>query len=147
MEQQSHSEIVRAPIETCFDTIVDFKEYPSWFSGISAARIDQADPERGQWTIYYELNMVIKTISYTLAYQGERPHGLSWKLVSGDVSDVEGSYRFTKLEDDVTEAECSQAVEIGFWIPGPFKRTFEKSALVDSVREFKSAAERRAGVA
>ena len=144
METQTHGEFVRAPIEVCFDTIIDFEKYPTWFSGISAARIEKADPAGGLWTVRYELSMIIKTISYTLAYQSRRPSELTWKLVRGDVKDVEGSYLFTKVEDGVTQARCTQAVDVGFWIPGPFKRTFEKSALSDSVREFKKAAEARA---
>jgi hypothetical protein len=35
-------------------------------------------------------------------------------------------------------------VDVGFWIPGPIRKTFERTALIDSVREFKKAAEQRA---
>jgi ribosome-associated toxin RatA of RatAB toxin-antitoxin module len=145
MEMQSHTEVVHAPIRVCFDTIVDFARYPDWFSGITAAHVEQADPDAGLWTVRYELNMVIKTISYTLSYQSQRPTELHWHLARGDVKDVKGNYLFTRLEDDLTEAECTQAIDIGFWIPGPIKRGFEKSALGDSVREFKKAAEQRVG--
>ena len=146
MERQSHIEVVKAPIELCFDTIIDFDCYPEWFSGISDARILERDDARGRWTVEYQLQMIIKTISYTLAYESERPGSLTWKLVAGDIKDVVGSYRFTKLERDLTEAECTQGVDVGFWIPGPLRRTFERTALVDSVREFKKAAEARASV-
>jgi len=145
MERQSHIEVVHAPIELCFDTIVDFECYPDWFSGISTAKILERDDRGGRWTVEYQLHMIIKTISYTLAYESERPGSLTWKLVAGDVTDVQGSYRFTQLERNLTEAECTQGVDIGFWIPGPLKRTFERTALADSVREFKKAAEARAG--
>jgi len=144
VEKQSHIEVVEAPIEVCFETIVDFAQYPQWFSGISTAEILDADPAAGTWTVRYGLDMVLKTISYTLSYQSRRPEELTWKLVEGDVRDVEGIYVFTALEPDLTEAECRQAVDVGFWIPGPLRRTFERSAVADSVREFKAAAEERA---
>jgi ribosome-associated toxin RatA of RatAB toxin-antitoxin module len=144
VEKQSHIEVVEAPIEVCFATIVDFARYPEWFSGISTAEILDADPAAGTWTVRYGLDMVLKTISYTLAYKSRRPQELTWKLVEGDVRDVEGIYTFTALEPDLTEAECRQAVDVGFWIPGPLRRTFERSAVADSVREFKAAAEARA---
>jgi ribosome-associated toxin RatA of RatAB toxin-antitoxin module len=144
MERQSHTEVVHAPIEVCFDTIVEFESYPDWFSGIATATILDQDPARGRWTVEYTLNMIVKTISYTLAYQSERPHRLTWKLVAGDVKDVEGIYEFVRLEHALTEATCKQAVDVGFWIPGPLRRTFEKTAVKDSVREFKKAAEERA---
>jgi ribosome-associated toxin RatA of RatAB toxin-antitoxin module len=144
MERQSHTEIVHAPLDLCFDTIVSFEEYPKWFSGITGATVLSRDEGRGLWTVKYDLHMIIKTITYTLAYESERPTLLTWELVEGDVKDVEGTYRFTSLEYGLTEATCTQAVDVGFWIPGPLRRGFEKSAVQDSVREFKKAAEDRA---
>jgi len=147
MERQTHTEVVEAPIELCYDTIVDFEHYPAWFTAISTAKVLEHDRERGLWRVRYELNMIVKTVTYTLSYAGARPGKLDWKLVEGDVKNVEGSYVFTSLEPDVTEAACSQGVDVGFWIPGPLRRTFERTALVDSVREFKKAAEERARAA
>jgi ribosome-associated toxin RatA of RatAB toxin-antitoxin module len=144
MERQSHTEIVRAPIDVCFDTIVDFQYYPDWFTAISTAAVLEHDDSVPSWTVEYTLSMVVKTISYTLAYRGKRPGALTWKLVRGDVKDVQGDYRFVELEPGVTEATCTQGVDVGFWIPGPLRRTFERTALSDSVREFKKAAEARA---
>jgi ribosome-associated toxin RatA of RatAB toxin-antitoxin module len=144
MERQSHTEVVKASIDLCFDTIVDFPCYPDWFTAITTAEVLDEDVGRCLWTIEYKLNMLVKTISYTLAYEGERPSLLTWKLVRGDVKDVQGTYRFVELEPGLTEATCTQGVDVGFWIPGPLRRTFEKTALVDSVREFKKAAEERA---
>jgi len=141
MEKQSHTEVVAASIDVCFDTIVDFARYPDWFGPISTARVLESDPAAGLWTVSYGLDMIIKTVRYTLAYRGKRPNGLTWTLVDGDVRAVEGSYEFVELEPGLTEATCRQAVDVGFWIPGPLKRTFEKSAVADSVREFKAAAE------
>ena len=144
MEKQSHTEVVEAALDVCFDTIVDFARYPEWFGPISTAKVVKSDPAAGLWTVSYGLDMVIKTVRYTLAYRGTRPDSLTWTLVDGDVRAVEGSYDFVELEPGVTEATCRQAVDVGFWIPGPLKRTFEKSAVADSVREFKAAAEAEA---
>lgn len=141
MEKQSHTEVVEAPIDVCFDTVVDFVRYPEWFGPISTAVVVKADPSKGLWTVKYGLDMVIKTVRYTLSYRGKRPGELSWTLVDGDVRAVEGTYEFVELEPGLTEATCRQAVDIGFWIPGPIRRTFEKTAVADSVREFKAAAE------
>jgi len=141
VESQQHTEVVKAGIETCFDTIVDFERYPEWFSAISTAKVLAADADAGAWTIEYTLNMIVKTISYTLSYQSTRPHSLVWHSVAGDIRAVEGAYAFVELEPGLTEATCTQSVDIGFWVPGPLKRGFEKTALVDSVREFKAAAE------
>lgn len=144
MESQTHTEVIAAPIPVCFAAVTDFEQYPEWFSGISAAEILAADVASGRWRVRYGLDMVLKTISYTLEYDSEPPTLLVWKSIDGDIRAIQGSYRFVELEPDVTEATCTQSIDVGFWIPGPLKRTFEKSALADSVRELKTAAENRA---
>lgn len=145
MQSQSHTEIIKAPIDVCFDTIVDFARYPEWFNGVTTAEVEEADAVAGSWRVAYTLNMIIKTISYTLAYRSERPTLLTWHSVAGDIAAIEGTYQLVKLENGITEATCTQSIDVGFWIPGPLKRTFEQSALAESVREFKAAAEARFG--
>ena len=142
MESQTHAEVVRAPLDHCFDTIVDFDCYPEWFTAISTASMIAADPATGTWTVEYTLNMLVKTISYTLSYTSTRPNRLVWESVRGDIKQIRGVYELLELEPGLTEATCTQSVDVGFWIPGPLKKAFEKTALIDSVREFKGAAER-----
>ncbi len=142
MESYSHTEIVHASLERCFDTLVDFANYPQVFSMISAASVEHSDPGAGLWTVRYELNAILKTISYTLDYRGQRPERLEWKMARGDLKDIEGVYVLEGLEDELTEATCTQALEVGVWVPGPIRKIFEESALATSVREFKKAAER-----
>ena len=71
------------------------------------------------------------------------PRGGRWHLVEGDVKAVQGSYRFEPAGAR-TKATCTQEVDVGFWIPGPIRRTFERKALQDSVEEFRRAVETRA---
>lgn len=145
VELQSHTEIVRAPIDLCFDTLVDFARYPEWFRVITAATVEKAEPGAGRWQVRYELNAILKTITYTLAYESERPGRLTWKSVAGDLKAIEGAYTLFELEPGLTEATCEQAVDVGVWVPGIVRRAFESTAVRDSVREFKAAAEDRAG--
>ncbi len=144
MESQTHTEVVRAPVQHCFDTIVSFESYPGWFKAISTASLVAADPAQGTWTVEYTLNMIVKTISYTLSYTSRGPNRLMWESVRGDIKQIRGVYELVELEPGLTEVTCTQSVDVGFWIPGPLKKAFEKTALVDSVREFKEAAEKPA---
>ena len=59
------------------------------------------------------------------------------------VESIEGAYHFRQLAAHLTEARCRQAVELGFWIPGPLRKLFEQAALRQSVLEFKREVERR----
>lgn len=145
MESQSHTEVVRAPLDLCFDTLVDFAKYPQWFGVIHSARIEQADAAAGLWTVRYELDAILKTITYTLAYESERPGLLTWRMTTGDLKAIEGRYDLVELEPGLVEATCTQAIDVGLWVPGIVRRAFESTAVRDSVRELKQAAEARAG--
>jgi ribosome-associated toxin RatA of RatAB toxin-antitoxin module len=145
MERQTHTEVVRAPIDVCFDTLVDFERYPGWFRVIRNATVEESDAGAGRWTVRFELDAILKTITYTLAYECERPNRLRWKMTAGDLKDIEGEYELVELEPGLTEATCWQAIDVGLWVPGFVRRAFESTAIVDSVREFKQAAEERAG--
>lgn len=147
MERQRHTEVVNAPLESCFETLVDFARYPDWFALITAADVERADPDAGLWQVRYELDATLKTITYTLAYTAKAPNRLDWRSVAGDLRAIEGSYRLVELEKGLTEATCAQGIDVGLWVPGFLRRTFENSALSQSVREFKAAAEARARAA
>ena len=79
-----------------------------------------------------------------LDYAFDPPHGATWKLVEGDVKDVQGSYRFEESAG-ATVATCTQGIDLGFWLPGFIRSGFEKKALHDSVEEFRRAVERATG--
>ncbi len=87
--------------------------------------------------------MSIKTLRYVLEYDYDPPHGATWRLVEGDLAGVEGSYRF-EPRGTKTVATCTQEIDLGFWVPGFLRRTFEQKALRDSVEEFRAAVETRA---
>lgn len=137
---QTHSADVAASVEDCFAVLVDFEDYPRWASPITSCHILERSDDGLPRRVEFALDMTIKTIRYVLEYTFDPPHGASWKLVEGDVKDVEGSYRFEPTATG-TKATCAQAIDIGFWIPGFIRSTFEAKALRDSVDEFRVAAE------
>lgn len=134
---------IEAPPEECFDAIADFARYPDWSSVITHTRVLETHPDGLARRVEFELDMTIRTVRYVLDYEWERPHRLTWKLVEGDVDDVEGAYEFEPLGKDHTRTTCEQAVSLGFWLPGPIRRVAEQKALRDSVLEFKAEVERR----
>jgi hypothetical protein len=146
MESRTHTEVVRAPLDLCFETLTDFAEYPGWFRVITKATIEKADAATGSWTVRFELDAILKTITYTLHYESERPSRLTWTMTEGDLKSIQGEYQLLELEPGLTEATCTQSIDVGLWVPGLVRRAFEQTAIVDSVREFKQAAEARAGL-
>lgn len=140
---QSYSASVAASIDDCFAVLTDFAAYPAWSGPVTECRILDRHPDGLPRRVAFALDFTVKTIRYVLEYTYEPPHTARWHLVEGDVKDVQGSYVF-RARDGTTEATCSQAIDIGFWVPGPLRRPFEQKALRDSVEEFKKAAETRA---
>ena len=140
---QSYSTEVTGSVDDCFAVLTDFEAYPDWSGPVTECRVLDRHPDGLPRRVAFSLDMTLKTIRYTLEYTWDPPHGGQWRLVEGDVKDVHGTYRFTAAGTR-TKATCSQAVDIGFWVPGPIRRPFEQKALRDSVEEFKQAVESRA---
>lgn len=141
--RQSYTTQVAGTPERCFAVLVDFEHYPDWSSPVTSCRILTRSADGLPEQVAFELNMTLKTLRYTLAYRFDPPRGGDWSLVEGDVAGVEGSYRF-EPEAGGTRTTCTQAIDLGFWVPGFLKRSFEQKALADSVEEFRRAVEARA---
>jgi uncharacterized membrane protein len=142
--QQSFSTPIQAPPDLCYAAIADFEAYPRWSSPITQAQVLDRYPDGMARRVEFFIDMKLKTVRYVLEYTWLPPYRLTWKYVDGDLEDIQGSYVFEPAGDHRTNATCSQAVSLGFWIPGFLRRTFEQTALRQSVLEFKAEAERRA---
>ncbi len=143
VQEQSYTTTASATPADCFAVITDFDSYPRWSSAICAARVRERYPDGSVKQVQMELDMKIKTVRNVLEYRHEPPSRLAWSLVEGDVKGVEGSYRFEEAEPGRTRMTCTQAVDIGFWVPGFLKSLFESQALRDSVEELKREVEAR----
>ena len=140
--RQSYSATVAGTIDDCFAVLTDFESYPKWAAVIKKTRVLERHPDGLAKRVEFTLDMTIKTIRYVLEYTWEAPVGANWRLIEGDVKDVDGSYRFEETPTGV-KATCTQAVDLGFWVPGFIRSLAEAKALRDSVEEFKHAVETR----
>jgi hypothetical protein len=141
--RESYSTRVGATVHTCFSVLTEFETYPVWSSPVRECTVLTRHADGLPHHVSFVLDTPIKTIRYTLAYTWDPPHGGEWELVEGDVAGVEGSYEFVPGRAGCT-ATCTQAIDLGFWVPGFLRSVFEKKALHDSVEEFRAAAENRA---
>ncbi len=143
--QRSYSTTIAAPATECFAVLTAFEDYPRWSSPITGCRVLARNADGLPARVEFTLDMTVKTVRYVLGYDYDPPHGATWKLVEGDLQDVEGSYRFEETPSGTT-ATCTQGIDLGFWLPGFLRSGFEQKALRDSVEEFRAAVEaRRAG--
>ena len=143
--QQSYTTTIDAPADLCYAAIADFEAYPSWSSPITKIAVLDRHPDGFAKRVEFFLDMLkLRTVRYILEYTWSPPHRLDWTYGGGDVEDIVGSYVFAPIDARHTDATCSQAVALGFWVPGLLRRTLEATALRQSVLEFKAEAERRA---
>ena len=139
---QSYSAEIAGSMKDCFAVLTDFDAYPEWSGPVTECRVIDRHPDGLPRRVAFALDMTLKTVRYVLEYTWEPPRAGRWHLIEGDVKDVHGTYEFETVKDR-TKATCSQAIDIGFWVPGPIRRPFEQKALRDSVEEFKKAVEAR----
>src|SRR5262249_60440655 len=92
--RQTYSTTVAAPVTECFAVLTAFEDYPRWSSPITSCRVLERGPDGLPKRVEFALDMTVKTIRYVLDYTFDPPRGATWKLVEGDVKDVEGPYRF-----------------------------------------------------
>jgi len=144
-QEQSYTTEVAASPADCYAVITDFPAYPRWSSAVCLAEVRQHHPDGTAKQVQMELDIKIRRIRYVLEYQHEPPTRLTWSLVEGDVKGIEGSYVFEEISTDRTQVTCTQAVDVGFWVPGFLRSIFERQALKDSVEEFKREIEARTG--
>ncbi len=143
LEQQTYTTSVHAEPAQCFAVITDFDTYPAWSSAVCRARVLERHPDGLAKRVEMELDVKIRRLRYVLEYSYEPPARLTWKLAEGDLRDVQGVYTFEPTGRGTTRVTCSQAVDMGFWIPGFLRQTFEQQALRTSVEEFRRAVETR----
>jgi uncharacterized membrane protein len=140
--QQSFTTPIAAPVDVCYAAIADFEKYPAWSSPISSIRVLDRYPDGQARRVEFVVDMKVGTVRYVLEYTWHPPNRLTWKMVEGDLADIEGSYVFEATGPAQTTATCSQAISLGFWVPSLILRPIEQTALKHSVLEFKAEAER-----
>lgn len=145
--QQSFTTPIAAPLAVCYAAIADFESYPSWSPQITHIAVLDRHPDGRARQVEFEVDMKLRTVRYVLEYTWLPPDRLTWKMAEGDLADIEGSYSFEADGPERTNATCTQAISLGFWVPSVILRPIEQTALRQSVLEFKAEAERIAGSA
>ena len=133
---------IPGPREDVIKVLTDFESYPEWSAAFSEATILERSHDQLGTRVAFAIDMTIRTVRYTLEYTYELPAKFSWRMTEGDLTSIEGFYELQE-EETGTSCTCHQAVETGFWIPGPLRRLAEGSALRNSLEELSTEVQRR----
>jgi len=131
--------VINAPVQACFDTLVDFERYPEWAGDLKQADVVERDADGRAAVVEFRAAAMGRSTTYRLRYDyADAPNRLSWVLESGDLErELDGAYHLRPAPDeqDKTEVVYELSVDLVLPIPGFVKRRAEariiKTALTD----------------
>jgi uncharacterized membrane protein len=138
-------EIPASP-EFIFEVLSDLESYPEWITAMREVEIVERDTDGRPGRVHFQVDGMIKEISYDLDYEYEPPVRMSWTAVPGaDIREMVGSYELTELEGGTTDVVYALMVEPEFKVPGFLRRQAEKQLIGTALRGLKRRVEELAG--
>jgi ribosome-associated toxin RatA of RatAB toxin-antitoxin module len=132
---------IKATAQEIFEVAADYENYPSWQSQVKKVEVLETDDDGYATLVHYEVDAVVKQLSYTLEYEYEGwPGSFTWKLRDGDVKQLNGKYSFDEF-DDVTEVTYEISIDPGFKIPALLRRQGEKQIVATALKGLKKRVE------
>jgi coenzyme Q-binding protein COQ10 len=139
MASATRSVIINAPPERVFDVIADYEKYPEFLSEVKSIRT--SNRKGNQVDIHYEVD-VMKRIRYTLRMTEDRPRGLTWTFVEGEVmKDNKGGWVLEPTAEGKTKATYSVEVALGLLVPRPLVTAMVESSLPKMLESFRKRVE------
>jgi ribosome-associated toxin RatA of RatAB toxin-antitoxin module len=132
---------VKATAEEIFAVATEFESYPEWNPNIKNVEIRETRSDGLATKVWMEVDARLRVVTYTLGYDySGAPDSFSWKLIDGDIKELEGSYVFDEF-DDVTEVTYEMKVDPGFPIPKLLKRQAERQIVRSALEDLKKRVE------
>jgi ribosome-associated toxin RatA of RatAB toxin-antitoxin module len=119
--------VIAAPLERCFEAVVDFERYHEWAPLIKDATVLQRD-EQGRGTeVHFRAAAMGRSVTLHLRYDyANAPREVSWSLVEGNIlRRYEGAFRLSPSDAAATEVDYELLVEQIVPLPGFVKRRAE----------------------
>lgn len=133
---------ISASPETVFAVLADLPAYPEWISAMWSVVVMEETDDGLPATARFEVDAMVKVISYELNYECDAPHRMAWRAVPGDdITEMEGSYDLKHSEDGCTEVVYALKVDYSFPLPGFLRRQAEKQLVGNALRGLKKRVE------
>ena len=139
-----HTEEIEAPVETCFDAIVDYESFSRWQDAVDSAEVLDRTPEGLGRDVRLFVDAKIRKIDYVLRYSYTRPTEIRWDFVEGNgMRDCDGVYTLESLGPERTRATYNLGADPELPVPGMILRRTHKQLVKRSVEDLRDEAERR----
>lgn len=140
MPGATRSIIINAPVEKVFDTITNYERYAEFLPEVKEVRT--SNRQGNEVELHYKLDLVVKTISYSIRAKEERPHRMSWSFIKGEVmKDNKGGWVLEPEGEGKTKATYTVEVAVGPLVPKSILNTLVDSSLPKMLEAFKKRAE------
>jgi ribosome-associated toxin RatA of RatAB toxin-antitoxin module len=105
---------VDAPIERCWETVVDIDRSPEWQQGMESVEVLERDDEGRPSVCEIVVDAKFTKLRFRADVSYEPPHRLTFaKAGGGSVERLDGGWELTDLGDGRTRARYSLAVDPG----------------------------------
>jgi len=126
---------IPAPAGEIFDVLADLERYPEWITAMRSVDVLEKDADGLPARVQFEVDAMVKVITYVLGYTFERPHLMSWVAEPGDdIREMVGSYELNDIEGGGTDVIYALRVDYGFPLPGFLRRQAEKQLVSTALR-------------
>jgi uncharacterized membrane protein len=119
----------------------DLASYTDWAQGVKSVEILETNDEGLPTKATFKVDAMMKEITYTLDYEHDVPHLMTWTAIPGDdIREMQGSYEFT--DNGIgTSVVYALRVDPTFSVPGFIRRQAEKTLIGIALRGLKQATE------
>ena len=132
---------IDAPADHVYATITDFDTVAQWQSACVSANVQERDSDGRATIVELKLDMKIKQPRYRNRYTHNPPARLEFEMIDGDLKSGKGAYTFEDLGEGRTRVTYENAVDPGFFVPGPVRKKIAESAVNDLLKQLKARAE------
>jgi len=143
--QASWTTEIDAPIARVFEVAADVPNSPAWQPSLQKVKTLETDDEGRASLVDTEADAKVKTTKQRLRFSYDEPSGMSWEQEKGDVKSLHGSWTFTELSPDRTEATYELRIDpgrmLGMALRGPVEGKVKEFLTKGAAEGLKQAVE------
>ena len=129
---------IDAPMDRVWGVAADVPNSPEWQPSLETVKTVETDAEGRATLVDTEADAVVRKTKQRLRFAYQEPDGMTWEQEKGDVKSLHGSWKFSDLGGDRTEAVYDLRID-----PGRMLGMLVRGPVEGKVKEFltKGAAE------
>jgi len=121
--EASYTVEIDAPRHEVWEVAADVPSSPVWQPALESVETVETDDEGRATLVDTTSDAVVKKTNQRLRFSYDEPAGMSWTQEQGDVKSLDGTWTFTELDGDRTEATFALEVDpgrmLGMLLRGP----------------------------